>query len=685
MQGSGDTITMPDVKTRALGALRAIRADQKIIYRAKIRDDNPAIVRASISIFGDDTVAEKVDEYSGLVCETDSGRLIAYVLYTIDDATNADIWEVAVNENFRGIGIGTEIMRRALDTIGDQRRIELRVADNPGKDSLIEFYEAFGFKATGTTDLNSTVMERPAKDSVAKKTLVIVGGGTGGLIIARRAFDTRLYDRIIIIEPGPSRPHPLSFKLDDYLKQFGLLDETGRKPLPERPWVELGDKPRPGQERKAALIRRAEIMGGADTTNGGVHLKGTTPKGGPIGFAGRGWTNADLRRGEALYREAIAASGPPINGRKRDLTRFPPNPLTRMLQRAAEASGIPSLDSRGGFASGLTANGGTAHVLNLQDANGVRLRTYEVMRIRGSLGKDFIHLRGRARALLFDDNERVRGVVWDDPEGRRRVRRATDVWLCAGSLEDPRILIRSGLRRLPFLGALREEFRLDVIVKMDPGGEMPDTVVPGFTMQTAPTPENYGGVYIEVVWGEKAGPAAPGWIWVPGRPLLTAIGDRLVSLEARQRIIARRLKNVVVFAIIVRVPHGRGRVGTTAPDDFSYDLHAKDVAALRIGLGKLLEILARTGAVQPFKFPGLAERLIGPVRLITDEEIRRQAKPSWHDGGTCEMGVVVDGRTLEVNGVRGVRVGSMSMIPGTGSNPTAALRSVLMQVPVGPT
>jgi ElaA protein len=92
---------------------------------------------------------------SHLLSERD-GELVGYAR-VLDDGDGARIGRVLVAPHARGHGLADELVRTALDVIGDR---EVRLDAHTG---LVEWYASYGFEPTGPAFDEDGVMHRPMR------------------------------------------------------------------------------------------------------------------------------------------------------------------------------------------------------------------------------------------------------------------------------------------------------------------------------------------------------------------------------------------------------------------------------------------------------------------------------------------------------------------------------------------
>lgn len=259
---------------------------------------------------------------------------------------------------------------------------------------------------------------------------VIVGGGSAGCVVASRlSADSGL--RVLLIEAGPdfepgSEPEGLrdrgvrAFMLRRYFWSDLTLSDTGR----------------------FTPFMQAKVIGGGSSING-MHAQRGLPRDydewRQLGIAGWGWEDVlpyfkRLETDEDFAGPLHGDAGP-IRIRRVPEHRW--SGLTRALRAALDKRGVPHLDDVNAEDGDCTApvplNNSAAERMSAS----VAYLTPEV-RARPNLR---ILASTEARRILLDDARRVAGVELRDG----RVAHAAQLFVCAGAIHSPALLLRSGI------------------------------------------------------------------------------------------------------------------------------------------------------------------------------------------------------------------------------------------------
>jgi choline dehydrogenase-like flavoprotein len=289
------------------------------------------------------------------------------------------------------------------------------------------------------------------------------------------------------------------------------------------------------------------------------------------------------------------------------------------------------------------------------------------------------------RVVLDEEPVRATGVVVRDSQRREfEFRASTEVILCCGAVDSPRLLQLSGIGPRPVLEAVGVPVRADL-----PGvGENLQDHVEGLVVWEArqsPPPECASG------WDAGAmitlGPANRPDVMMhfPVEPWAVH-AERYLAEHGREPLPGP----IVAIAPNVARPRSRGRTwiesaDPDAPPAIDYrsftDADGHDERTLLAGV----RLARRIGSTEPMRSWLVREVFPGPG-VVADEELsavqRAVHQTVYHVSGTCRMGragdpgAVVDSR-LRVHGVAGLRVADASVFPTlTSVNPVVTVMLV---------
>jgi len=261
-----------------------------------------------------------------------------------------------------------------------------------------------------------------------------------------------------------------------------------------------------------------------------------------------------------------------------------------------------------------------------------------------------------AHVLLAGD--RCIGVEYVQDGEVRRLRAEREVILCAGAIDSPAILLRSGIGPAPELGDLGIEPVVDL---PGVGRNLHDHLLMG------------------VLWEAKQPIPAPGYnlaessMFLRSDPAQTVPDLHFMFIHVPFHLPSYQVpEGSWTIAVGLVRPASRGTVRLRSADlrdkpliDPAYLSQEADVQAMVRGT-RLARTLASASAFDPWRGP---EALPGEA-VQSDAEIedfvRHAAGTYYHPVGTCHMGVgpdaVVD-PSLCVRGVTGLRVADASIMP----------------------
>ncbi|MFX4290761.1 GMC family oxidoreductase [Streptomyces bohaiensis] len=476
---------------------------------------------------------------------------------------------------------------------------------------------------------------------------VVVGGGTAGSVIASRlAEDPDL--TVALIEGGPSdvdRPEVLTLR-----RWQGLLGG------------ELDyDYPTVAQPRGNSLIRhsRARVLGGCSSHNTLISFRPLPSDWEEWAAAGAtGWDAATMDPYFDRLRNRIV----PVGEADR-------NAIARdFVTAACAALKVPHID---GFNAAPFADG----------AGFFDLAYHPETNQRSSASVAYLHphlaagdrpglrlfLQTRALRLELDGDGRATGVRVRGADGAVRVLGArTEVVLCAGAVDTPRLLLLSGIGPAEQLARLGIEVRHDLPGVGENLLDHPESVIVWET--DGPIPENSAmdsdaGLFV------RRDPGSPG-------PDLMFHFYQIPFTDNPERLGYRRPAHGVSMTPNIPKPRSRGRLYLTSADpdavpalDFGYFTDPEDYDARTLVDG--IRLAREVAAAEPLASWLKREVCPGP-ELNSDEELsayaRRAAHTVYHPAGTCRMGAaddrdaVVD-PALRVRGLTGVRVADASVFP----------------------
>lgn len=498
---------------------------------------------------------------------------------------------------------------------------------------------------------------------------LIVGAGSAGCLLANR-LSQNPKNSVLLLEAGPANRNPL-FRVPLLGPALGV----GSKRL-DWGYQTLPDKGRQG------LVQdwpRGRMLGGSSRLNGMVYVRGASgdfDHWEKLGCKGWGWSDV-----EPIFRRFERIDEPDkVHGCGGD---FPihrlrhPHPLSRAFieaHRSLDLGGNLPYNSGHQEGASILVSSNDGHWRS--DGSSCHLR---VALNRQNLGV----LTGAKVSRLIFEGRRCVAVQYSQDGEAREVAARRDVFLSAGALETPALLMRSGIGPESELRAHGIDVRLD-----QPGvgknlHEHPAVqIVARSKTQTISTQDKPWHLPRHVF----------NW-WVRRGGLLSAASYEAVSFlrsdPAQERPdiqlhfspygLARKangLRPVDVDSFMIQAnlshPKSRGEVRLKDAKPDSAPLIDHQMFREPDDLGRLC--LATKLALQLFNDSAFADHFAGfylPEDLTAttadfEDIIRRSAVPAYHPAGTCRMGSdnqAVVGPDLRVKGLAGLKIADASIIP----------------------
>jgi choline dehydrogenase len=473
---------------------------------------------------------------------------------------------------------------------------------------------------------------------------VVIGGGTAGSVIASRLTENPDVT-VAVIEGGPSdvdREDVLTLR-----RWMGLLGG------------ELDyDYPTTEQPRGNSYIRhsRARVLGGCSSHNTLIAFK-------PLPSDWDEWEAAGAKGWGAVPMEAYYArllnNIVPVDEKDR-------NAIARdFVDATQQALDVPRVEgfNKEPFTEGVGFFDLAYHPENNKRSSASVAYLHPVMDQRANLT---LLLETWAYKLELDGT-RATGVHVRTKDGEEiLVRARTEVLLCAGAVDSPRLLLHSGIGPRAELEALGIPVALNLPGVGENLLDHPESVIVWET--NGPIPENSAmdsdaGLFV------RRDPEHQG-------PDLMFHFYQVPFTDNPERLGYERPAHGVSMTPNIPKPRSRGRLYLTSADpaekpalDFRYFTDEDDYDGRTLVDG--IKIAREIAKAEPLA--GWLKREVCPGPAVTDDEelsayARQVAHTVYHPAGTCRMGApsdelaVVDPE-LRIRGLDGIRIADASVFP----------------------
>ncbi|MGZ9030567.1 MAG: GMC family oxidoreductase [Burkholderiaceae bacterium] len=274
---------------------------------------------------------------------------------------------------------------------------------------------------------------REARENVVEVDYIVVGGGSGGCVLAARLSEDPLVS-VALLEAGGNNDGLLN-----RVPTGAAVHIVGRNAFN---WA-FSTVPQAGFAGRRGYQPRGRGLGGSSTINAMVYLRGQREDYDDWvadGATGWGWNDVlpYFRRSENNERSGVDdchGRGGPLN--VADLRS--PHPFAAMFIEAAQQAGLPRNDD---FAGETQEGVGWYQVTQKNGERWSVARAYlDPARGRSNLT---IETNAFATQLLFDGKRAV-GVRFEQGGQTRELRARREVLLAAGALQTPQLLMVSGI------------------------------------------------------------------------------------------------------------------------------------------------------------------------------------------------------------------------------------------------
>lgn len=472
---------------------------------------------------------------------------------------------------------------------------------------------------------------------------VIVGSGSSGSVLAYRLSEDP-DAQVLVLEAGAA----------EVAETVDIPYRWAEHHFTDIDWTYWSSPQRALDDRKIYLAA-GKLIGGSTNLYHMIHIRGNPADFDNWAYHGcPGWSFDDvlpyfqkLQNQEDDTNPTAGKNGPINVINPRDHS---PNPLSQAFIDSCVELGYPLSED-----FNVNALGAGYHHLDMKDGKrfGARSAYLEPALMRPNVA---LSARSQATRLLFEGTRCV-GVEYLQDGERKEVRASSEVLLCAGGVQSPKLLLLSGIGRPEHL----QKFDIPVVVNLPGVGENfhdHALVVAPVSLCHRETPEPHNQMSECALFAKSE----EGWL----------VPDLQIGFIHRAQFQPKPNPKLIAILPGLTRPLSRGSLRLVSADPLEQPLADPNFMAEESDLRRLIqafELAREIGHTKPLAEWIDRETFPGPEMKSPDQVrdfVRQNLGSYYHYIGSCKMGTdnmsVVDTH-LRVYGVEGLRVTDASVIP----------------------